>query len=120
MSFLENVKKCEEISQIIKRFNISFSKNTYFFTSGIKNFPTNAIWTRNDVCKKSNGLTWRQTRFCQRQFPWMLFTKNAAKDTVDECQTVLKHHDWNCQSIDKAPAFNTDLKKGKQNIYIYI
>ena len=82
--------------------------------SGIKNFPLNAIWTKRDVCRKSNGLTWRQTRFCQEQFPWMAFVQNAAKDTVDECQTVLKQHDWNCQSIEKAPSYNTDLKKGKK------
>jgi len=81
--------------------------------SGITDYPINAIWTKNDVCRKFYGLTWRQIRFCRQQFPWMSFAQHAAKDTIDECQTLLKQHDWNCQSIEKAPSYNVDLKKGE-------
>ncbi|XP_066924133.1 protein Wnt-11-like [Clytia hemisphaerica] len=87
---------------------------------GIKNYPINAIWTKHDVCTKRNGFTWRQVRFCRQQFPWMLFAHDAAKDTVDECETVLKQHQWNCQTINKAPAFNIDLKKDtKESAFVH-
>ena len=50
----------------------------------------------------------------------MSFAQHAAKDTVDECQSLLKQHDWNCQSIEKAPMYNLDLKKGEVKRSIFI
>lgn len=87
---------------------------------GIKNFPFDNEWAIHDVCSKKYGFTWRQVRFCRHQFPWMFFTQDAAKTVAEECQSVLRKHDWNCQSINKAPTFNTDLKRDtKESAFVH-
>ena len=71
----------------------------------------NDDWIMDNVCRKTY-FTWRQVRFCRKQFPWMFYTQDAARTSAEECQSALRKHNWNCQSINKAPAYSADLKKG--------
>ncbi|XP_002157974.3 protein Wnt-4 [Hydra vulgaris] len=78
---------------------------------GVDQFPSSSSWSQNNVCRKNFGFNGRQVSFCRSNFEWMSLTKASTADTKEECKDMLKDRRWNCQSVNKAPEYDDDLKK---------
>ena len=48
----------------------------------------------------------------------MKYVAEAVEMTKSECKSQLANRRWNCSTIDKAPSFYNDLKRGRdlQNV----
>lgn len=50
---------------------------------------------------------------CRRKLPIMKYVAEAVEMTKSECKSQLTNRRWNCSTIDKAPSFYNDLKRGR-------
>lgn len=50
---------------------------------------------------------------CRRKLPVMKYVAEAVEMTKAECKSQLINRRWNCSTIDKAPSFYNDLKRGR-------
>ena len=87
---------------------------------GVDQFPPSLIWSHGNVCRKNFGFNGRQVNFCRSNFDWMSLLKSSTADTKEECKDLLKDQRWNCQSVNKAPNYDDDLKKGSNLLNLEI
>ncbi|XP_020611838.1 protein Wnt-4-like [Orbicella faveolata] len=81
--------------------------------------PSEHNWNRSD-CNKYQGFVGDQYKMCRRKLPIMKYVAEAVEMTKSECKSQLTNRRWNCSTIDKAPSFYNDLKRGtKESAYVY-
>ena len=71
-----------------------------------------STWNRTN-CHKGNGFAGRQYSICRNNLEVMRFVSEAVALTRDECKVQMADRRWNCSSVEKAPSFMNDLKRGK-------
>ena len=84
---------------------------TFFSLCRAIGVPEGTAWNKTD-CKKDYGFIGQQYSLCRRHLPVMKFVSEAVGLTKEQCKLQMKDRRWNCSSIDKAPVYMNDLKRG--------
>lgn len=76
-------------------------------------------WNKTD-CRKTHGFVGDQYKICRRFPSVMKYVSVAVEMTKRECQAQLTNRRWNCSTIDNAPSYYDDLKRGtKESAFVY-
>uniref|UniRef100_A0A8C6ZTJ0 Protein Wnt n=1 Tax=Nothoprocta perdicaria TaxID=30464 RepID=A0A8C6ZTJ0_NOTPE len=74
--------------------------------------PPRVAWDEPQRCRLLAGTVPAQVPLCRRNLELMPSVARAAAATKSACQGAFAAARWNCSSIERAPAFAPDLRRG--------